>query len=1486
MKKRFTKIMLLLFVLVVGISNTWATDYVKVTSSSDLVEGAVYVIAEISDNSTKYLVTGYGSKLVNTTSGFSVSSNTITTSTATPLEFTLGTVTSGNNTYYTLQFKDGNTTYYLGYSGSSTNFEEATSTSNTKEQWSITPSSNAYRILNVSSSTRYIGRNGSNIGPYSTSNSYPNCYLFKKNTSGGSTPSINANNVEITYEGTSGSIAYEIQNGVTGGAVTSATITASSPSNWLTVTGSNPYSSPIGVTCSANSNYYARTATVRLTYTYNTNQTVTKDVTVTQTSNPTGPGSSSDPYTVAEARAAIDAVSTIETAYTTGIVYQVDSYNSTYHSITYWIKDASDATTPPTNPLQVYGGLNIAGGSDFSSKDDIKVGDAVVVCGTLKKFNSTYEFDSNNRLISLLRAGNTSLSFTYVHGGSADAKTLNISSAGLTENISGTLTGSDFEISDDNGTTWNKTAFTITKNTSGSIKVRLKSGLDISNDYSGSISLSSSILTVNVALTGSVTTPTHALELYSNSITGGSISFSPDSPIAEGATVTLTAEPESAYNFGSWIFYKESGDDIVVDESISVNGNNEFTMPQYDLWVDATFSLKPTNAITCAVTPAAGGTLESAPTSAYNGQTVTLTYTEASGYILSSVVITKTEDGSATGITPTAGTGKTFTFTMPPYAVTATATFITGVTDVMTPSTVGVNSSSYTDWNSNGISWTSDAVYKGNTSGHASNPPTAIQMRSSDNCGIVSTTTGGKVKKIRVTWSGNEATNTNNRKLDVYGKNTAYTAASDLYNDSYKGTLLGSITYSTDVYSGELTISGDYAYVGLRAQNGAIYFAEIKVIWDPIKYTVTYDANGGSGTMTDPNSPYTSNSTVTVLSHSFTAPVISEVTQEFARWNTKADGSGTNYNPGATFKMPKENVTLYAQWIAPCTVKATMSDVELEATYQPGEDRIELYMLSNVSVLGGCDITEYGFVYSTSVVEPTIAAANCTKIEVGTEYAEAGDDIEATIESATLGATYYVRSYATNNAGTAYSDAKSVTIASSYPTYTITYKTNGNSDGSSTINQGNALGTLPTPTESYIPDGYEFVGWYNGESYGSTAYPTLVTPATVPTGNMNLKAIFKISPSGGEQCIEITVADLTGNNAYGTTHSFTKGTTTFNAYGVYKNNGIQMNTGNGTYIKNTNTLPGVITRFSLTWNGTPSNNTVTMYANAGSAASTSSTKLAKLSSGSSQAINDLVGSNYNYFYLDGTTVTGACVMTSFKIYYIDYYYTTSATVPSGEYWHVNGSGVLTDNTTIPAGSYTLSSTITVPTGKTLTINGYLGTTPENLIVEDGGQIITSYAVNATFEKEIESAAKDEDGNWYTISTPIGGINITDVTNLVDNEGHTLKYNLYRYNEAIQSGQWEAYNPSNHADFTTLEQGRGYLYRNNGKNLAFAGEVNVGAVTVHLTSTEASGDLRGFNLVGNPFGHNIYKGKNGAIDNANLSDGFYFLNDNGGWQPGT
>ncbi len=123
-----------------------------------------------------------------------------------------------------------------------------------------------------------------------------------------------------------------------------------------------------------------------------------KTITVTGLTVTAAPGSAEDPYTVAEAIYAIDNSGNVSDVYVAGIVSQVDSYNSTYNSITYWISD--DGTT--TNQFEVYGGLSFDGGTAFSSKDDIQVGDVVVVKGNITYYakNSVYEFSQNNHLVS------------------------------------------------------------------------------------------------------------------------------------------------------------------------------------------------------------------------------------------------------------------------------------------------------------------------------------------------------------------------------------------------------------------------------------------------------------------------------------------------------------------------------------------------------------------------------------------------------------------------------------------------------------------------------------------------------------------------------------------------------------------------------------------------------------------------------------------------------------------------------------------------------------------------------------------------------------------------------------------------------------------------------------------------------------------------------------------------------------------------------
>ena len=101
--------------------------------------------------------------------------------------------------------------------------------------------------------------------------------------------------------------------------------------------------------------------------------------------------------------------------------------------------------------------------------------------------------------------------------------------------------------------------------------------------------------------------------------------------------------------------------------------------------------------------------------------------------------------------------------------------------------------------------------------------------------------------------------------------------------------------------------------IGFKSVNhdgNGIYLDDVSVeIVSSIQsYAVTYNANGGSGTMTDANSPYLE-TMATVLPNGFTAPNHTY----FNSWNTKADGSGAKYYPGDDFEVTG-NVTLYAQW--------------------------------------------------------------------------------------------------------------------------------------------------------------------------------------------------------------------------------------------------------------------------------------------------------------------------------------------------------------------------------------------------------------------------------------------------------------------------------------------------------------------------------------------------------------------------------------------
>ena len=144
-------------------------------------------------------------------------------------------------------------------------------------------------------------------------------------------------------------------------------------------------------------------------------------------------------------------------------------------------------------------------------------------------------------------------------------------------------------------------------------------------------------------------------------------------------------------------------------------------------------------------------------------------------------------------------------------------------TDKLTTSTFG-SPSNYGNWSGKSATDGSDAVYAGNST---TNSAGDIQIRTTNNnSGIVTTKSGGKVKKITVVWA---TSTTNGRTLNIYGVNSPYTGAADLYDKTKQGTLLGSIVYKTNE---ELTISKDYAYIGLRSNDGAMYLKSISIDWE------------------------------------------------------------------------------------------------------------------------------------------------------------------------------------------------------------------------------------------------------------------------------------------------------------------------------------------------------------------------------------------------------------------------------------------------------------------------------------------------------------------------------------------------------------------------------------------------------------------------------------------------------------------------------
>lgn len=237
------------------------------------------------------------------------------------------------------------------------------------------------------------------------------------------------------------------------------------------------------------------------------------------------------------------------------------------------------------------------------------------------------------------------------------------------------------------------------------------------------------------------------------------------------------------------------------------------------------------------------------------------------------------------------------------------------------------------------------------------------------------------------------------------------------------------------------------------------------------------------------------------------------------------------------------------------------------------------------------------------------------------------------------------------------------------------------------------------------------------------------------------------------------------------------------------------------------------------------------------------------------------------------TESGASSMVYFETYSYTFDNTTwpSQDDPTAELPTIDDDVVVINDVVIGAGVVAYANSIILSEGA-------------QLIIEDGGQLYVNEPVDATVKKSTthensNGKWENEAFNWYTIASPLkNSVNIANVTNLVQDPAEN--YDLYEYNE--QSHTWWNSKDTQHGhDFNTLNAGTGYLYWNSlGETLEFAGELAVNNKSILVTKQSAV--FSGFNLIGNPFSHNIYKGIDGALDDDRLAYGYYILDNHGGW----
>ncbi len=134
------------------------------------------------------------------------------------------------------------------------------------------------------------------------------------------------------------------------------------------------------------------------------------------------------------------------------------------------------------------------------------------------------------------------------------------------------------------------------------------------------------------------------------------------------------------------------------------------------------------------------------------------------------------------------------------------------------------------------------------------------------------------------------------------------------------GSSITEYTIETDTFTLPIPTKEEYGFIGWLVENsneaqktvsiekGSTGDFNFTAVWRKLnRYTISYDVNGGTGSIESQSKLEGDSITI------FDAVGIKRKGYEFVCWNTKSDGSGTDYKPNDEY-IKDEDLVLYAKW--------------------------------------------------------------------------------------------------------------------------------------------------------------------------------------------------------------------------------------------------------------------------------------------------------------------------------------------------------------------------------------------------------------------------------------------------------------------------------------------------------------------------------------------------------------------------------------------